>query len=494
MKLNNKFKAFALVGMIALATGCSEDFLDTPGTTSFINSQDLGTSAIKNPKLFDATLSGIYSALINTGTGGTTDHDDFGQKGYDIFSDMLSSDMALSTSTYGWYRRFTSYQTTTDNTRIENYKPWRFYYRIIRGTNVFINSIGGNDAVPSTDEGKHAMGQAKAIRAYAYFYLSQFYIKEYTPTSKVLPILTDPSQSSIPQSTTEEVYNLMIKDLTEAVNLLNGFTRKSKNQINQDVAKALLAYVYGAMNTPDANAKAKTLTSQIINSGSYPLMSSSEVVGGFNDINTPGWMWGFDLTLDMGFDLISWWGQMDVFTYSYQWAGDNKSIDAGLYDLIPANDIRKTQFLFNPSSGYHLIPFRKFYDSARQIGGQRNVVTDYVFMRVAEMYLLNAEFAAKTGDEATAKTSLKAVVSKRVPDATYIDALSGQALLDEIYLQTRIELFAEGKSYLAMKRFKATIKRGSNHLSNVGESVPYNADKLTWTIPLSEIQNNPFIN
>ncbi len=115
-------------------------------------------------------------------------------------------------------------------------------------------------------------------------------------------------------------------------------------------------------------------------------------------------------------------------------------------------------------------------------------------MRVAEMYLLNAETAAKSGDETTAKTSLKELLKLRVPDPSYVDALSGQALLDEIYLQTRIELFAEGKSYLAMKRDHATIVRGSNHLSYVGVPVQYDDPRLTFSIPQSEIQNNPFIN
>ena len=114
-------------------------------------------------------------------------------------------------------------------------------------------------------------------------------------------------------------------------------------------------------------------------------------------------------------------------------------------------------------------------------------------MRVAEMYLLNAEVSAKLGQEDAAKESLKAVVSHRRPDASYIDGLSGQALLDEIYLQTRIELWGEGKSYLAMKRNKATIVRGSNHLSLVGEPIPYNDPRLTFEIPIQEIQNNPYV-
>ena len=84
-------------------------------------------------------------------------------------------------------------------------------------------------------------------------------------------------------------------------------------------------------------------------------------------------------------------------------------------------------------------------------------------------------------------------MSTRVPDVSYINSLSGSSLLDEIYLQTRIELWGEGKSYLAMKRNQATIVRGDNHLSFVGDPIPYNDERLTFEIPQAEILNNPFI-
>ena len=44
-----------------------------------------------------------------------------------------------------------------------------------------------------------------------------------------------------------------------------------------------------------------------------------------------------------------------------------------------------------------------------------------------------------------------------------------------------------------MKRNKATITRGTNHLSLVGESLPYNDERLSFEIPEGEIQFNPFI-
>lgn len=483
-------------------TGCKKDFLDVQ-PTQFLTEQQVAEAAKNNPDVIAGSISGIYTLMFQTGTGGTNlDHDDFGQKGYDIYSDFLSSDLALSVSTYGWYRRLTEYTVTTDYTNNGNYKPWRYYYRIIRSANLVIAALGGNDVVPELEQNKYLMGQAKAMRAYGYFYLAQFYATSYDPNMEILPIYTDPNQPNQPKSSTTDVYNLIVKDLTDAISMLENFQRAAKNEVNKYVAEGMLAYTYAVMGGNDNYVKAKNLTADIIENGGFTLMDSTDVVytgdpsiGGFNNVNTPGWMWGVDLTLDNGLDLVSWWGQMDLFTYSYQWAGDRKAIDQGLYDQIPADDVRKGQFYpAEDGTGYYLIPYNKFYDPARKIGGQRNVTTDYVYMRVAEMYLLNAETAAKSGDEATAKASLKELLKLRVPDPSYVDGLSGQALLDEIYLQTRIELWGEGKSYLAMKRNHATIVRGSNHLSYVGEPVPYDDPRLTFEIPQSEIQNNPYIN
>ena len=93
-----------------------------------------------------------------------------------------------------------------------------------------------------------------------------------------------------------------------------------------------------------------------------------------------------------------------------------------------------------------------------------------------------------------ARETLKKLLELRIADFSYVDALAGQALQDEIYLQTRIELWGEGKSYLAMKRNKATITRGENHLFFPGDSFSYDAEEMTFPIPQAEILNNPNLN
>ncbi|WP_313804383.1 RagB/SusD family nutrient uptake outer membrane protein [Flavobacterium sp.] len=484
---------YSMIAASLVGVGCSEDFLDPIRDNRSLTQVDMANASEFNPAIVAGTLDGIYSYISDDMPVTGTRHYDLGQKGMDIWSDILTGDMALSANTYGWYQNTANLVSTVDYTREENRIVWEYYYKVINLSNLVINTLGGDDAVPVTESSRHMMGQAKALRGYAYFYLAQYFQRGYDPAQPILPLYT---ASSVTPSkvAASQIYDLIVSDLNTAVTMLDDFNRLQKHQINKDVAKGLLAYTYAAMGD---YAQAKTLSDEIISAG-YPLTSTGELAypgtgSGFNDVATPSWMWGYDITEAMGHQLVNWWGQMDYYTYSYAFAGDRKSIDNGLYALIPANDVRKTQF--NP--GMALLPVNKFFHPGRVAGGQQTITTDYIFMRVDEFYLLSAEASAKTGDDVSAKNRLKELLANRLggmanADA-YVDPLSGQALKDAIYLQTRIELWGEGKSYLAMKRNQATVTRGTNHVFRSGESFIYNIDELSFQIPLNEMNNNPNI-
>ena len=495
-----------LISSLLFTASCSKDFLDEKPTEE-LSTEQLEEAAKQDPALLKGNIAGLYSTMYNTFSAQGADeesHDDFGQKGYDIYTDMLCSDMVLAGRNYGWYDQIARYITTTDYTKLEASHAWKYYYKIIFAANTVIDALGGTDVeIPAEDiEQRHIMGQAKAMRAYSYFYLANLYAKEYgTGSEMILPIYTSTDQPNQPLSSTKDVYDLIVSDLNTSIAYLDNFNRTSKDQINKYVAKGLLAYALGARGTQADWQQVVTLTNDILANGGFPLTTKRESAAilnengivtnpesGFNNVNTPSWMWGVDLTLASNLDLVSWWGQVDYFTYSYAAAGDPKTIDKGLYDKIPADDVRKSQF-----NAKNLMPLNKFFAPERKAMGQRNVVTDYIYMRVDEMQILNAEAYANLNNAASAAESLKKVVSLRKADVNYISNLSGQALKNEIYLQTRIEFWGEGKSYLAMKRNKATITRGSNHLSFPGQSFRYNDEKLTFPIPQVEIQNNPQI-
>ena len=109
-------------------------------------------------------------------------------------------------------------------------------------------------------------------------------------------------------------------------------------------------------------------------------------------------------------------------------------------------------------------------------------------------HLLSAECAARLGNDAAAQATMANLLANRsATSAAAVSSLSGQALIDFIYLQTRLELWGEGKSYFAMKRNEATVTRGTNHVFRAGETFVYDQDEMSFQIPQSEINNNPSI-
>ncbi|MBC3845686.1 RagB/SusD family nutrient uptake outer membrane protein [Winogradskyella echinorum] len=482
-------KLSMILGLVFTFYGCSEDI------------EDDNLEINVEPEVASQLIEDLYAKMYTPGSGGTGEHDDFGHKTYDIFSDLLIGDMAKSYEFVGSGGLAPSvnqdYFGTLDFTNSNNYKVWIQYYSIIEIANTILDLYGGDTADPQDDADRHFFGQALTMRAHSYFYLTQYMANDYDPEALILPIYRESSSDYAPKSTTAEVFQLIENDLNKAIDLLKNYQRPSKKQVNEFMAKAILAYAIAAQRDVSRLNEVVQLCDEVIVNSGATVMDETEVVGGFNNVETPGWIWGVDLTYDMNIGLISWWGQVDYFSYSYAAVGDSKAIDQNLYDEIPIEDVRKEQFS-NESGVNYLQPLYKFYDSDRvRLGTTESTQSDYVYMRIAELHLLKAECLAKLGQDVAARMALSEVLTQRLPNVNYLNSLSGVALEDEIYLQTRIEFWGEGKAYLALKRNgRFTGVNGQNHYYQdfIGASFPHNDERLTFEIPQSEIENNPFIN
>ena len=496
--MKNIFKLTALL-TATLLVSCQEEFLETFPTEQ-ISSEQISEASRLNPGLQSASVAGIYATMYTAYAGGTGNHEDFGQKSTDIKMDLLSGDMALARKGFNRWASISELTAPVDFTQRHNYQEWRYFYKIIFFANTVIDALAPNGEEPQGAEARAFLGQALAARGYGYLYLSQLFVNDPSNVNQeVLPMYVNTTTPNIGKSSLSDIYDLMISDLTRAVGYLGEFNRGDKSQIDQWVARGLLAYAYGAKRDFTNMGR---VAAEVVDNGPFSLMSNSEIVfqgdnnqGGFNNINaTNGSMWGVDLTADQGIGLVSFWGQMDIFSYSYQWAGNIKAMDDTLYSQIPEDDVRRGQF--GSYGGVSTVPYNKFYHEGRTTGGQRQVTADLFYMRVAEMYLLAAEGKAEANELAAAKNYLKQLVGLRLTsgDTSYIDAMDKSALLAEITLQSRIELWGEGKSYFRMKRRQESYTRGSNWLDFPGTSYSYDDERLTFEIPEQEIRDNPFIN
>lgn len=495
--MKNLLYKLAGASLILGMTACSGDFLDRR-PSSGLTPEQITESIEANAELTAGMINGLYSTTFIPNSGGTTNHDDFGQKSIDIGTDLMTGDMVMDTpSNYGWFEDFVTFSATATMTANRAYMIWRYYYKLIFNANKVIDQFTTDGYTPIEEEYTVLVGRALAMRAYSYFNLVNLYQKPYSegPDAKAIPVYTsNKDMISGPRESVSKVYELLVKDLEKAKSYLideqydpNNF---NKINMNYQIAEGLLAYVYLTMGEYD-----KALENAGDVAQHYGIMSRNEVVNsGFNNVNIPGWLWGVDLTKDNTGGLATFWGHIDIFTYSYAAAGDLKYMSPQLYATIPRTDVRALQFR-DIGLGVNL-PTNKFYDTqgryALEMMSDRTWTNDLVYMRVSEMCLIAAEAAARiAGKENLAKAYLQILLDERDPSKN-ISGLSGQALLDEIFWNWRVEFWGEGKAFFAYKRFKKDIIRYIG--GSVDEVIPYNSDKLVFRIPEQEIINNPNLN
>lgn len=120
-----------------------------------------------------------------------------------------------------------------------------------------------------------------------------------------------------------------------------------------------------------------------------------------------------------------------------------------------------------------------------------------IYMRVAEMYLIEAEAKAALGDNAGAAQVLYELIKTR--DSAYTKSTkTGDDLMEEIKIHRRIELWGEGFALLDMKRWGVGLVRvydGSTHPKDAASyfDLPAGSPLFTLQIPEDEINSNDAI-
>jgi hypothetical protein len=485
-----------LTALFALAS-CGDDFLDT-APQSEISASQLDEIAAADPAaVLGAKMQGVYSNLYKRNVCESGLATDFGQKAFDIFTDLMTGDMgAASTGGISSFAPVISFVNQV-STHPENEIVWTFYYKIIKGANEIIDLTGGDEASPADDTQKTYRAQAKAIRAYACFYLVNLYQHPYSDSknSPAIPLYRSQINSApAAKSSVAEVYSLIIDDLEYAVAALEGYDRgANKIVIDKFVAAALLANAYLNRGETGDYEKAAYYAGLVIDSGKFPLLTPSQTTeSGFNTV-CDNWIWGAEVSAANSQFFYCFFGHIDYYSYSMAFLGFIKEIDAALYRSIPATDVRRKQF-GNPSTQTEgatpLAPFRKFFDAGRTPGGDQSYTADNLFIRAEEMVLIRAEALARLGNLPESLNSLNSLISLRNPAAT-LENLSQEDLLEQIWFNWRVEMWGEGKTYFAMKRYEKTMQRSENHAYFAGQEFPYNYERMIFEIPQKEIINNP---
>jgi len=515
------------LAMVALLLGsCSEDYLSRyPEGGTLLEDQ--------YQKLEDAvegSILGIYSKMYAYGG----EHDAFGQRAIDMYGDLLSGDMAMASSTYGWFE-------TDERGLTYSYRKsyiWGYYYDVIRLCNNAINAVKSQGVPEIPEDGEELTeaqnragfyyGQVLAMRAWAYSGLLRYFAYPYNVLVEngldpedytAVPLYDEVSAADIsvmgaPRATIGEVYNFIEEDLTSAILYLDYFgksvDRGSKLEVNADVARGILAYAM-LNRGGKANAdKALRYALEVIDGGKFPVMANSELLTtGFADVNASNWMWGQDVTVETTSSLATFWGQADIHTYSYAQAGDVKGIDANLLSSITAMGWDGRKDWFRANKPYQYAPDGKFYcpstkNTTASSAVDRNWLCDNVFMRVEMMYLIAAEACLEKTNQQfdSCRLFLDGIMSQRLDlnnaeaSSLYTAYLGGLSSYDKLHeavrYNWRVEMWGEGYGMQTLRRMGGSNMLGENHLRSE-KTINAAGNDFSFTIPTSETRYNPFL-
>lgn len=482
-------KIFTLFAVALLVlSSCEKEYLDTTPTDSVS-----GQLIFSNTESAMVAMNGIYKALYlpNSTWFGTTGNvqQNFGIVSHNMVADLMGEDYVQAEQGNGWFYFDYRYDVRSRyaSASWRCYGLWNFYYKVITNANYVIASKDLIQGDPN--KVKSIIGQALALRAYSYYYLTLFFQHTYKGNENTpgVPLYTEPTLIGAPRGTLKAVYDLITADLTEATTLLKaakdaGLTRTHKSHIDYNVAKAIQAKVFLTMENwtgaADAAKEART---------GYTLLSGSSLYTGFNDLVLSSVMWGGQVIATEA--ISGGWGTFfchvdpgstpAVITANGYGVTSRKCISSWLYNQIPTTDLRRpwwngvvpVQASSGPNKNY--AQFKYKYKNISDYTG------DYIFLRAEEMLLIEAEARVRLTQYDAARTLLlelgavrdpqmAARIAGRTNSAVYNTNTTGAltTLMDEVLFQRRIELWGEAGRLFDLKRLGLGFDRdftGTNH-------------------------------
>lgn len=522
MKAKYKILRFVLIFSIILGlNSCEEDFLQTVPTDAV--STDIALGSTENMML---AMNGIHRAMYAQ-NGLISAY--AGQQFMIPTADFGASDAMHSQAGNGWHSARIKWTMHTNASRSDVEYSWFMYYNIIGSVNNIINAA---EDLQMSDDLHNILGQAYTYRAWAHFQLVQFFAKAYmigNPTTDLgVPIMT---ATELPyegkeRATVQAVYDHITDDLGTAItHFTNASPRENLSHLNIDVANGVAARVYLTIGNWEKAATHANAARQ-----GYSLMNEAQYKSGFNNWDNPEWIWGSKMIMDQTAYFYSYFYYIGNSFNGSQNKSNPKFMNHLLYDMISDTDYRKDLILANapstfdkwdkgPNAGryiseaafkdsvalyrtivnnttaHNMVPY--MHIKLRQSNGPTTDPMDVIHMRVSEMYLIEAEALARQGgaNEALAQDVLFELASER--DEAYVKSTnSGQALVDEILLQRRIELFFEGFRWFDMLRNDEVLDMagsGANpdlYLDGMYQDRPSVNPKWVFLIPQREINAN----
>ena len=461
--------ALAVLAAGLTLTGC--DVVDNVNPRQSVTPEQ----ALETVEGFEALLASAYDDL--------QDQTYYGQQ-FMLVPDALADNLRVPNETSNRYPDFSVNSIGSGLTR------WGPHYDTINEVNTVLSQIDDLEVEASNPQAirDRIKGEAFFLRAINYFDLAR--AKGYEPGREVngfdlaVIIRTEPTETVEDadfraRSTNREVYDLVVSDLQQAITLLDGTARGSKNFASVAAAQALLARVQlYQSNWAAAEAAATAALAQSSASLVDASADESALVAAFTGTTNPESI--FEVILTPSTD-----GNVTGVNASLQSLTDPTR--GGFFDAVPTDDLvaaheegdaRLALYSQATVAGETLPYIRKY------VGAVAQDVDPVPVFRVSEMLLILAEARAEQGNTAGALEALNTLRNARgLGDS---DAASAGEIVDAVLAERRVELAFEGHRFFDLKRRGLDIPK-----PQLGSVIAYTNFRLLAQLPQTEVDNNP---
>jgi hypothetical protein len=447
--MKTKFIKYITIFLMTVSLGACDGFLDvTPPST------------ITDEVITDDALSAYYSGAFKNLTHFWYSYAYPGYRSFLLYLESAGEDVIYSGKNYGGIRYYYSYQSQNNISGGSAGNYWRKLYSTIVSCNLGLDAYDKLETKSYQAEVMKA--QLLGLRAMCYFDLVRVWQHTYE-VGKDMPVCVITKEVANAETATEgkalstvsEVYQFIVEDIEQSISTFESlpteYRRDNKGFINKNVAYGIAARVYLTRGTKKDGTGVK---SDMDKASEYAhkaqeglsLMSENDFLSGFNEEANSEWMLCLPQSTDDG-------GMSYIFNY-LDTSGDD---DRAYYkNVMPDPYFKK---LFDYGSGYDIndVRYKLFkepntYDA---VAGMRKrlkypkfkfraseTTGDILFMRLAEMLLIEAE-AIERGGNASGGATAAAIVSK-LRTARGAVTTGYTVNVDFILKERRRELWGEG--------------------------------------------------
>ena len=444
-------------------TSCSKSFI-TKTPDGFI----LDSAAVSTSATLQSALNGAYNELTQVAIYG---------RDLPVVGDLMADNIYVQTKNSNRYISQYVYSVTAEDAVPGEVWPG-CYAAILRCNQILSTTLTGSDI----DQIK---AQAYAIRALMYFKLVTYFATPYTTDTSALgvPLVLTYQPYALPtRNSVGEIYTQIVSDLKAAIPIAPPYVNSVT--LNQYAIEALLDRVYLYMGD---YTDAESTASDIITNSGFSLVTAAGLVafwdnpGIHSDQVEAMFEIDEDVLVNNGFDALG-----GIFVNGYA----DLYCSGSLFSLYSATDAR-AQLIDSGSTaaGAFAYVVNKYPNAENADPDNPKVI------RLAEVYLIGAEAAARNGDVTNAQLWLNTLMANRDPSfAGYTDV--GQALINDVILERRKELAFEGDRFFDLNRLGLAINRTQNAGAleagpgNVNLTIPWPDPRRLAPIPEAEIQAN----